>query len=79
MTKSRVSISVQKFDVHFRGLGALVANKFAAEGCNIAINYNASRERAEQVAATIVKNHRVKSILIVGVSFREVLVIEREY
>ena len=44
-------------DEPLRGLGALIAEKFAAEGCNVAINYNASRERAEQVAEKLEKEY----------------------
>lgn len=50
-----------------RGLGALVAEKFAAEGCNLAINYIASQNRAEQVAEKIEREYKTKSILIQGV------------
>jgi NAD(P)-dependent dehydrogenase (short-subunit alcohol dehydrogenase family) len=50
-----------------RGLGALICEKFAAEGCNIAVNYNASKERAEDVAKKIEKEYKVKAIVIGGV------------
>lgn len=33
-----------------RGLGALICEKFAAEGANIVVNYVSSKERAEEVA-----------------------------
>ncbi|KAI9805553.1 MAG: hypothetical protein M1825_000804 [Sarcosagium campestre] len=36
-----------------RGLGALVARKFAAEGSHVAINYVSNRERAEATANEI--------------------------
>ncbi|KAI9849292.1 MAG: hypothetical protein M1837_004751 [Sclerophora amabilis] len=36
-----------------RGLGALIAEKFAAQGCNIAINYVSNAERAKQTAEKI--------------------------
>ena len=42
--------------------------KFAAEGCNVAINYFASQERAEAVKTRIEKEFRVKAVLIQGVS-----------
>ena len=50
-----------------RGLGALIAEKFAAEGCKLAINYNASQDRAEQVAEKIEREYKTKAILIQGV------------
>lgn len=52
---------------NFRGLGALIAEKFAAEGCKLAINYNASQDRAEQVAEKIERHHKTKAVLIQGV------------
>ncbi|KAJ5583962.1 hypothetical protein N7450_006626 [Penicillium hetheringtonii] len=36
-----------------RGLGALVAEKFAAEGSNVAINYNSNKAAADNVASEI--------------------------
>ena len=50
-----------------RGLGALIAEKFAAEGCSIAINYNASQERAEQLAEKIEREYKAKALLVQGV------------
>jgi len=50
-----------------RGLGALICEKFAAEGCNIAVNYNSSKERAEDVAKKIENEYKVKAIVIGGV------------
>ena len=50
-----------------RGLGAIIAEKFAAEGCRLAINYNASQDRAEQVAEKIEREYKTKAILIQGV------------
>ena len=52
-----------------RGLGALIAEKFAAEGCDVAINYNASQERAKLVAEKIEKEYKSKAILIQGVYY----------
>ena len=53
-----------------RGLGALICEKFAAEGCNVAINYNSSREKAEQVAAKIEKEYGIRSLVVPGVSLQ---------
>ncbi|KAL5048793.1 hypothetical protein BDW71DRAFT_9352 [Aspergillus fruticulosus] len=49
-----------------RGLGAVVAQKFAAEGCNVAVNYFSSKEAAENVASQIRTQYNVKVILIQG-------------
>ncbi|KAI9811484.1 MAG: hypothetical protein M1827_005467 [Pycnora praestabilis] len=49
-----------------RGLGALVCEKFAGEGCNIAINYVSNAERARETAEKIKKEFRVKVVVIQG-------------
>lgn len=46
-----------------RGLGALVCEKFAAEGANIAINYMSSKDRAEELAKKV-ESHGVKAVCI---------------
>ena len=53
--------------VQHRGLGAVICKKFAAEGCNIAINYVSNEERAKQTAGKIEKECSVKILLIQGV------------
>lgn len=50
-----------------RGLGALVAQKFAAEGSNIAINYMSNKEAADEVASDIASQYNVKTIVVQGV------------
>lgn len=50
-----------------RGLGALVAQKFAAEGSNIAINYVSNKEAADRVASNLAKEYNVKTIVVQGV------------
>jgi len=50
-----------------RGLGAIVAAKFAAEGSNVAINYMSSKETAEKVAGDIASKYNVKTVVIQGV------------
>ena len=52
--------------MHDRGLGALLCQKFAAEGCNVAINYNSSPDRAKQVAEACEK-HGVKAVVVQAV------------
>ena len=52
---------------HYRGLGALVAKKFAAEGCNIAINYVENLDRAKQTAQKLEKEYKAKTVIIQGV------------
>ncbi|ODM23508.1 hypothetical protein SI65_01097 [Aspergillus cristatus] len=49
-----------------RGLGALVAQKFASEGSNIAINYASSKDAAEKLASEIQSQFGVKTITIQG-------------
>ncbi|PYH46105.1 putative NADP(+)-dependent dehydrogenase [Aspergillus saccharolyticus JOP 1030-1] len=50
-----------------RVLGALVARKYAAIGCNVAINYFSNREAAEKLVAQLRKQYKVKTIYIQGV------------
>ncbi|KAI4224726.1 MAG: hypothetical protein L6R36_004456 [Xanthoria steineri] len=56
-----------QLNVARHSLGALLAEKFAAEGCNLAINYNASEDRAQQVAQKIRNTYNCKAILVKGV------------
>ncbi|MCJ1299270.1 hypothetical protein MMC08_002062 [Hypocenomyce scalaris] len=49
-----------------RGLGALVAEKFAAEGCSIAINYVSNADRAKQTAEKLEKEYNAKTVLVQG-------------
>jgi len=48
-----------------RGLGALICERFAAEGCNVAVNYVASEDKAKEVAANVEKC-KVKAVVIQG-------------
>lgn len=50
-----------------RGLGAIICEKFAAEGCNVAINYHSNGEAAEEVARKV-QGYNVKAITIQGVT-----------
>ena len=52
---------------HHRGLGALIVERFAAEGANIAINYVSSLDRAKQTAVKIETAYQAKTVLIQGV------------
>lgn len=45
----------------------MIAQKLAAEGCNVAINYVLNAERAEATASSIERNHCVKTFLVRGV------------
>ncbi|KAK2749631.1 hypothetical protein FQN57_005853 [Myotisia sp. PD_48] len=49
-----------------RGLGALVAEKFAAEGSNVAINYVSSGDRAKEVSEKIEATYKVKTVVLQG-------------
>ena len=50
-----------------RGLGALICEKFAREGCNVMVNYNASPDRAKEVAEKC-RSFGVKADVSQGVS-----------
>ena len=50
-----------------RGLGASIAEKFAAQGCNVAINFNASKDRAEKLADKLAKEGAVKIVILQAV------------
>ncbi|PGH07845.1 hypothetical protein GX51_01555 [Blastomyces parvus] len=47
-----------------RGLGALVAEKFAAEGSNIALNYVSNEARAKETAEKLEKEYNAKVVLV---------------
>ncbi|KAH8699140.1 short chain dehydrogenase/reductase [Talaromyces proteolyticus] len=49
-----------------RGLGALVAERFAAEGCNVAINYLSSKLVAEELAEKLRKKYNITACSIQG-------------
>ncbi|KAJ5130098.1 uncharacterized protein N7515_006137 [Penicillium bovifimosum] len=49
-----------------RGLGAISAEKFAAEGSNVAINYVSSKDVAEKLAADLASKYGVKTVAIQG-------------
>ncbi|KAL2000975.1 hypothetical protein VTN02DRAFT_2376 [Thermoascus thermophilus] len=49
-----------------RGLGALVAEKFAAEGSNIVINYVSNEARAKETATKIEAEYKVKVVIVQG-------------
>ncbi|KAL1960199.1 hypothetical protein VTO42DRAFT_8742 [Malbranchea cinnamomea] len=49
-----------------RGLGALIAERFAAEGSNVAINYVANVDRAKQTADKIETEYGVKTVILQG-------------
>ncbi|KAJ5157476.1 uncharacterized protein N7482_008576 [Penicillium canariense] len=49
-----------------RGLGALIAQKFAAEGSNVAINYASNKETADKVASDLAAKYNVKTIVVQG-------------
>ncbi|KAG4428721.1 hypothetical protein IFR05_015792, partial [Cadophora sp. M221] len=50
-----------------RGLGELICLKFAAEGCDVAINYVAAADRAQAVADKIEGDYGRSAVLIQGV------------
>jgi hypothetical protein len=50
-----------------RGLGACIGSKFAAEGCNVAINYLTSQEQANTLATKLMNEYGIKAVTIQGV------------
>ncbi|EED12779.1 short-chain dehydrogenase, putative [Talaromyces stipitatus ATCC 10500] len=49
-----------------RGLGATIAEKFAAEGANVVINYVSSEDRAKETEAKINSQYAVKTAIVQG-------------
>ncbi|KAK1023317.1 hypothetical protein LTS16_024989 [Friedmanniomyces endolithicus] len=49
-----------------RGLGAEICRKFAAEGCNVAINYANSEAPAQELAKELQHQYSVKTVVIKG-------------
>lgn len=64
----------QDLDHLRRGLGAVIVDKFAAEGANVVINYVASKDKAVEVAQKAEKDHGVKTAVLqaVGPPSREI-------
>jgi len=50
-----------------RGLGALICEKFAAEGSNVAVNYVSSKDKADEVAEKCKKEFGVKVAVVQAV------------
>jgi NAD(P)-dependent dehydrogenase (short-subunit alcohol dehydrogenase family) len=48
--------------------GELICLKFADEGCNVAINYNSSADKAAAVAKKVEQDHGTRAFTIQGVS-----------
>lgn len=48
------------------GLGAVIVEKLAQEGCNVAINYSSSKDRAVELANKVSKEHGIKAIYLQG-------------
>ncbi len=51
-----------------RGLGAVVCEKFAAEGANVVINYVSSAAPAEELAGKLKDKYGVKVVILQAVS-----------
>lgn len=52
----------------FRGLGAVLARTFAAEGCNVAINFQSSEAAASDLAKAIGEEYGVKTATVKAVN-----------
>lgn len=66
LQKSLLPSTIILTKLPYRGLGAEIARRFAAEGSNVAINYMSSSGPAEALAAELQQNHGVKAITIQG-------------
>jgi len=49
-----------------RGIGAEIVRKFAAEGCDIALNYLSSEDRANELAGQMREQYSVRTAVIQG-------------
>lgn len=54
-----------------------MAQKFAAEGSNIAINYMSNKQSADNTASEIASKYNVKTIVVQGVRFHRSTVPKR--
>jgi NAD(P)-dependent dehydrogenase (short-subunit alcohol dehydrogenase family) len=54
-----------------RGLGACIGTKFAAQGCNVAINYLTSEEQANTLATRLESEYGIKAVTVQGVGALE--------
>lgn len=59
--------SVNRLTMANRGLGALLCERFAAEGCNIVVNYVSNESAAKELTEKLEKEYSVKSCIIQGV------------
>lgn len=50
-----------------------MVRKYAAEGCNVVINYVSSKDAAEELAAEVREQYGVKAIALQGVLFPLIL------
>ena len=48
-----------------------MAEKFAAEGCNVAINYVSNLSRAKQTAEKLETTYKAKTVVVQGACSRE--------
>lgn len=49
-----------------RGLGAATVERFAAEGCNVVINYLSAIDRAEALAGKVRETWGVRAVILQG-------------
>lgn len=52
-----------------RGLGEVICFKFAAEGCNVAINYVSSEEKAKELKGKFEGEFGVRVVCLRGVGY----------
>lgn len=60
----------------FRGLGAMIAEGFAKEGCNVAVNYQSSEDKAHEVAKAVEACGQ-RAVVVQGVSSIPFMQLER--
>lgn len=61
-----------------RGLGAAIAEKFAAEGSNVAINFANREQPAVELAERLKTEYGIKTTVIQGVGFQHLAAGEQD-
>lgn len=61
---AKLSTYSYKLTLSFSGLGAIICEKFAKEGSNVAINYQSSKEAAEKLAEELTEKYKVQAFAL---------------
>jgi NAD(P)-dependent dehydrogenase (short-subunit alcohol dehydrogenase family) len=59
-----LTLSVNRLTMANRGLGALLCERFAAEDCNIVVNYVSNESAAKELTEKLEKEYSIKSCII---------------